>query len=1500
MATESKDVELRVRAKDYSGKTLDKVAKALHDLQEAQDAQLKSAKAGAVSAKELERSYNDIEKAVEALVKQSAVIRMFEEQSKALLATKAAADQARQSQTDFANSLANVEKKTKEQASQQKQLANAVKAADKAQLSAQDRLVKTTQTLASYGIAVDQVGAAQQRIVSAVNTGNQALDRQAAALGEVDVNIRNAIIAQNAKAAADQEAAAAARAAQAVEEDWRKQRSNMLDVQARMRAADEAGAKAEKVMTDAMRASGQQAAANAKGYATLARAVTSVRGDELANQLRGVIDPTTVANSSLQGLEITVGNLAKRVGAMNGPVKEFRATIQSLEAAQKGAVGVATQIDAYQRQIAVLRSARTEYAAARAAVVSLGQQLQAGSGDAVALGRAMTTAQAQLRAAATTMQQELTVARDLRTALKEAGVETNNLGEAQKRLIATVNTSASTVDQLTAAYKKHGAAVDTSSKSMFKWNDAGRTTLSYTQRLRGELLALGTAYVGVQGGINLATGALDAYRDTQKISAQLGAVVGNDAKLIREQWDYLMATANRIGFSFQAAAPAYAKFAIAAKAFGFNMQETRFVFEKFAESARVAGQSSAEFEGILKAVEQMLSKGTIQAEELRGQLGDRLPGAFTLAARAAGVTTAEFSKMMEEGKVGADTVLNIARELPNQFQGIDKAMQSMQAAEARFNNAAFQFKLAIADNGFADAYTKFLEQLTQLMGSEQGKKLAEALSSGFTAVIEVLKFLADNIETVKFAFSALLGLGVAKWAFGAVTGLLALLTALRNIYLLITPLLGALTTAGATMGTLGGAATATAGGVTILRGALMLLVRMVPALAALTAGIMAAKFAYDKLKSSKDKAMDTKGTGNGAEGSWDAPANTGGATGSWDGPTEDPGSGATAGKRAADKALADAERNQKALDKALKTARAKGAKEQLADRADLIKEEYNQKRDAAKKEITNETDRAKVLSTIDKQEKQALLIDQIKFDNEHAKAGEAAGNKRVQLQEQIKNELLRIQDNLAKEEDKLDKNSSFEERRASRVQAISHAYDKLKKTISQLAPLDKAGADLATKKLDTYIEQLQAQEEIKVTSEEIKKLEKELIDQQTLRAQGLEQIKALYDAGLITQEEFLSRSADATRAGDRAVANAADNLQKFADAAVAANKNVMSLTEQSDVRTKSTLAIANSSGTTNAINDQANKAQETAINNMIAKRTAAEELFKAQFDLRIITEDEYAAKVNANATMINGKIAEQVSLFRQQLEAQRASGILDSTLSVERLAALDAQIAKMQLLETTTANAALQADSFQKNMNKFVDSGLDAALNAAADQLTKMAEGTVSFEKGLENMGVATLKFVAQFLLEIGKAIIKQMLLNALAGSTNPYVSAAGRAAGGVATPVFHAGGVVGSAGGRRRNMPESYFAGAPKFHTGGLPGLAPNEVPAILQKGEQVLSRDDPNNILNGANRGSGGGNDAGTRFVLVDDRARIPELMQSSEGEKVILETLRRNASTVKQFTR
>ncbi|MBK8319218.1 MAG: hypothetical protein IPP59_14055 [Betaproteobacteria bacterium] len=96
-------------------------------------------------------------------------------------------------------------------------------------------------------------------------------------------------------------------------------------------------------------------------------------------------------------------------------------------------------------------------------------------------------------------------------------------------------------------------------------------------------------------------------------------------------------------------------------------------------------------------------------------------------------------------------------------------------------------------------------------------------------------------------------------------------------------------------------------------------------------------------------------------------------------------------------------------------------------------------------------------------------------------------------------------------------------------------------------------------------------------------------------------------------------------------------------------------------------------------------------------------------------------------------------------------------------------------------------------------------------------------------------------------------------------------------------------------------FMGAPKYHTGGIAGLSPNEYPAILQKNEEVLRTDDPRNILNG-----GGNMPAASPTVqsnvkimnMIDSASVISEGLSTQEGERAIINVIRANRTAIKHI--
>ena len=62
----------------------------------------------------------------------------------------------------------------------------------------------------------------------------------------------------------------------------------------------------------------------------------------------------------------------------------------------------------------------------------------------------------------------------------------------------------------------------------------------------------------------------------------------------------------------------------------------------------------------MRATSQVFSKGKVSAEELRQQLGERLPGAFTLFADSMNLTPAELDKALEQGKVTLEDFMGFA------------------------------------------------------------------------------------------------------------------------------------------------------------------------------------------------------------------------------------------------------------------------------------------------------------------------------------------------------------------------------------------------------------------------------------------------------------------------------------------------------------------------------------------------------------------------------------------------------------------------------------------------------------------------------------------------------------------------------------------------------------------------------------------------------------------------------------------------------------------------
>lgn len=195
---------------------------------------------------------------------------------------------------------------------------------------------------------------------------------------------------------------------------------------------------------------------------------------------------------------------------------------------------------------------------------------------------------------------------------------------------------------------------------------------------------------------------VQAQIEVDKLRNGLNFAVGRDKAA--GEMIFIRQTVQQLGLEFVTTTGLYTKLAAAARGTNLEGKSTRDIFTAIAQASTVMGLSVEQTEGALLAVTQMISKGKVQAEELRGQLGERLPGAFQIAARSMGVTTAELDKMLETGQVLAvDFLPKFARQLSQEVAPeVEAASQSMQASVNRLANAWTGLKQNMAQSGASD------------------------------------------------------------------------------------------------------------------------------------------------------------------------------------------------------------------------------------------------------------------------------------------------------------------------------------------------------------------------------------------------------------------------------------------------------------------------------------------------------------------------------------------------------------------------------------------------------------------------------------------------------------------------------------------------------------------------------------------------------------------------------------------------------------------------------
>lgn len=251
-------------------------------------------------------------------------------------------------------------------------------------------------------------------------------------------------------------------------------------------------------------------------------------------------------------------------------------------------------------------------------------------------------------------------------------------------------------------------------------------------RTQKSLFSLRNAFVTV-GGVMAGREIVDSVAKFEALTNQFNFASGSAIKGAQDL-DWLRQKVDYLGLDLLTSADAFAQFSASARQTRLEGEGVRQIFDAVASASTVMHLTAAESEGAFRALTQMLSKGKVQAEELRGQLGERIPGAFLIAARAMGMTTAELDKFMADGKLMAEDFLpKFAAQLKTEFAGgVEKSRMSVSANLNRMKNEFFELKVVIGE-----LLMPVISGLISLLRSlvDMGKSVAEFISEHKKAFI---------------------------------------------------------------------------------------------------------------------------------------------------------------------------------------------------------------------------------------------------------------------------------------------------------------------------------------------------------------------------------------------------------------------------------------------------------------------------------------------------------------------------------------------------------------------------------------------------------------------------------------------------------------------------------------------------------------------------------------------------------------------------------------------
>lgn len=1054
-----------------------------------------------------------------------------------------------------------------------------------------------------------------------------------------------------------------------------------------------------------------------------------------------------------------------------------------------------------------------------------------------------------------------------------------------------------------------------------------RKSLSLFQRLRGEVLSLAASFVGFYGIVQNIGGVINAYRDLETAQNRLGVAFEQNDAAVSAEMTFLRQEAQRLGIVFTDLAKAYGNITINAQMAGLSTRETRDLFLSLAEAGRVVGLSQDDMNAVFKAFEQIMNKGKFSAEELRGQLGERLPGAVKILAAALGVTTSELDKMMEAGEVIADrsTLAAVADRLREQFgPQLQAALQNTTTEIGRFQDNLKEAQLRVAEGGFIDGLTIALRDLNAWFQSDDGVRFFTGLGAALGKFMGLLPALLNNIDRLVTLFQVFtaIKLGQAFMRIGGDTAALRIQFEMTDATIkrfvadmaflsnggLVTGLSRTVTGAVGALGVLSGAMA----GVTVAARAMWVAVGGLPGLV-----ITALTFIASQLL-----------------GSW--------LTG-------------------VDKATEALQRHEELINQ-VRNAYVDAADDinkltENLEKLSRVQLEINaQKLKESLDEVHREIDSiigaqslpgGIILGSGTDESKQKLL--ELTDALREGKLSVAEFKAQIDALAQADPELDRhLIDKLLTATDKgIDLEDAMKRVGAAIRAAGGNATEADRQLLGLANAADQASNAMNTSAIDSFNDALNDLIALSPTaSAALRRIRNE-----NTATDAYARASAIANRNANSTNPFTSVMGrvqqfnlenvnnavlrDQQDAGNRRTERGGRNTRsrEMSEEEKAAKKAKEALDDYRESQrdylrqTAEDITLLNLDSRERQIQTeifrQSNEAREAGLRlqengtyltnqelDLIrfsegAKWDAANAEIKRQEAMRKAAEERAQAQRDAEEGV--SRMQERQRVLQERLQMQRERGDMAGARQTEEMlkatnAALDEAIQKAIDFWTAlggpdSENAILVLQNMKDELKASGEQALitsgqmkDILGDKLLDAWDNFAKNIADGKNVFASLGEAFLQFAADFLREIARMIAQQIILNLLQNIKIPGIPGMGGSGGGGPhmASLHHSGGIAGH--GPSRLASAAWFQNARRMHTGGIAGLRPDEVPAILQRGEEVLTAGDPRHARNGGGQGD-------IKIINTFDPGEfMSKGLSTAAGERAILNFMRANSGAIK----